>query len=116
MPQQHIRKTLEHFYEEVLDNIGCEYHLEDSDSLGYYVSRVESFPQDKPQIIIKTYKMVVKDRDQGWCPMFDSYEIENETNKFYVRPKVLYLSTQLLKTWHNIINNKTPTAEEKIWY
>ena len=94
-PEIHTRKSLLDFYELLLENVDCKYILESEDSLGHFVSRVESFPREHHHILIKSYKMMVKDEWLGWFPMFDTEdppEDGEEDKRFYVRPKVLYLS------------------------
>ena len=59
------------------------------------MSRVESFPREHHHIVIKSYKMMVNDEFLGWYPMFDPGDKPEDGEKderFFVRPKVLYLS------------------------
>ena len=85
----------------MLENNECCYNIASEDSLGYFVSRVESFPRAHHHIVIKSYKMMVNDSVLGWYPMFDAGDKpeDGEDQRFFVRPKVLYLSVHLLRTW-----------------
>ena len=77
------------------------------------MSRVESFPRAHHHIVIKSYKMMVNDSVLGWYPMFDAGDKpeDGEDQRFFVRPKVLYLSVQLLRTWDWAITLQNPTAD-----